>query len=133
MSCFNSGQDGGHSILFSYAQIMVVTNRYSPKIILLEFNPEDLVYKNGDYEKLSILLPYFRNYPEIKSVILLRENFENIKILSDIYPFNSNIASILRNNIPELAKHNKNFDGYIPLQGEIADNQKLLQPEKPWN
>lgn len=121
MSCYNAGQDGGHCIIFPYAQIKIVTERYSPKIIILEFS--GINNFPGAYDRLSILLPYNKKYPEIRPLILLRNRFERIKLLSSIYPFNSNVIDLVRfhTNIPE------DFDGYIPLKETL--NIGLLKPE----
>jgi len=121
MSCYNAGEDGGHSIIFPYAQIKIITERYSPKIIILEFSGVNDF--PGAYDRLSILLPYYKKYPEIRPLIRLRNRFERIKLMSSIYPFNSNVIDIIRfhTNIPE------DFDGYIPLK-KILDID-LLKPE----
>jgi len=121
MSCYNAGEDGGHCIIFPYAQIKIITERYSPKIIILEFS--GVFNYPGAYDRLSILLPYYKEYPEIRSLIQLRSRFERIKLISSIYPFNSNVIDIIRfhTNIPE------DFDGYIPLKKML--NIDLLKPE----
>jgi hypothetical protein len=121
MSCYNAGEDGGHCIIFPYAQIKIITERYSPKIIILEFS--GINNFPGAYDRLSILLPYYKEYPEIRSLIQLRSRFERIKLMSSIYPFNSDVIDILRfhTNIPE------DFNGYIPLKKTL--NVDLLKPE----
>ncbi len=119
MSCYNAGLDGGHSILMQYAQIKAITNRYIPKIIILEFHPNSIVRYTGDYDKLSILLPYYNDYPEFKPFILLRSPYEKIKLLSAIYPFNSNIVNIIRYNTNTHAARKKDFDGFVPIYDKV--------------
>jgi hypothetical protein len=126
LSCFNAGQDGGHSILLPYAQIKTITDRYTPKIIILEFFPSGLVNDPSNYEKLSILLPYYNRFPELKPFILLRGPYEKIKLLSSIYPFNSDIINILKFNTNYHYDKKKNLEGYIPLTGNL--NISLLKP-----
>lgn len=122
MSCYNAGQDGGHSIILPYAQIKVLTERYSPKIIILEFSPENVVHFTGIYDGLYILLPYYKEYPEISSLILLRGSYESIKLLSSIYPFNSNIINIIRFNTNYHAERKKDYDGYVPLKRVMSND-----------
>jgi len=129
MSCYNAGQDGGHSILLSYAQIKVITERYSPKIIILEFNPNGIVHYPGDYDRLSILLPYYKGYPGIRSLILLRSPYERIKLMSAIYPFNSDVLNIITFNTNYHAKRHQDFEGYIPLE-EIMNIDMLKKEPK---
>ena len=126
LTCFNVGQDGGHSILLSYAQIKIITSRYSPKIIILEFDPEAIVHYTGDYDRLSVLLPYYKEYPQIQSIILLRSKFERLKLMSAIYPFNSKLNTNLMNIIRSFS-NTKAFtkqinNGYIPLEGVMRNN-----------
>ena len=124
MNCYNAGQDGGHSILLQYAQIKELTERYSPKIIILEFHPNNIVRYQGDYDRLQILLPYYSDYPELHQLIQLRSPYEKIKLLSAIYPFNSNIINIIRFNTITHASRRQDFNGYIPLKGRM-NNEKV--------
>jgi hypothetical protein len=127
MSCYNAGIDGGHSILLPYAQIKVITKRYSPKIIILEFDPDNIVRYAGDYDRLSVLLPYYKEYPELRPLILLRGPYEREKLLSAIYPFNSNIINIIRYNTNTHAARRKDFEGYIQLESSM--NIGMLKKE----
>lgn len=127
MSCYNAGQDGGHSILMQYAQIKVITERYSPKLIILEFHPNNIVHYAGDYDRLSILLPYYKEYPDIRPVILLRSPYERVKLMSAIYPFNSNIIDFLSFILNPNSTWKQDFEGYVPTKGVM--NTDMLKPE----
>lgn len=130
MSCYNAGQDGGHSILMQYAQIKIITERYSPKIIILEFSPNNVSLSSESYEKLSILLPYYSIYPELRPLILLRGPYERLKLLSAIYPFNSNIINILRFNTNTHAARKKDFQGFVPINDKVLNLGMLkIRPE----
>jgi hypothetical protein len=120
LSCYNAGQDGGHCILLSYAQIKVITERYSPKIIIVELSPDGITHYERDYERLSILLPYYKEYPEIRPLILLRSIVEKIKLISAIYPFNSDIINIIRYNTNTHAARKQDIEGFIPLEGVMS-------------
>lgn len=127
LSCYNAGQDGGHSILLPLAQIKVLTDRYSPKIIIVELSPDDIMKFNGAYERLSILLPYYKKYPDVCPLIFLRSPFERIKLISAIYPFNSDVINIIRFNTNTNAARKKDVDGYVPLKGVMSID--MLRPE----
>jgi hypothetical protein len=129
MSCYNAGQDGGHSIILPYAEIKSITKRYSPKIIILEFSPTAIVHYEGDYDRLSILLPYYQKYPEMRPLILLRGPYEKIKLLSSIYPFNSDIVNIIGFNTKTRESQKKDFDGYVPLTEVLNTNLINAKPE----
>ena len=81
MSCYNAGQDGGHSILLSYAQIRILTERYSPKIIILEFNPTGIVHFDG-FDRLSKLPALLSGITirNMRSFVQLRGPFEKCKL-----------------------------------------------------
>jgi hypothetical protein len=119
LSCYNAVIDGGHSILLQATLIDVLTKRYSPKIIILEFDPQGIVHFPGDYDRLSVLLPYVSGNPEILSTVLLRSIYERVKLQSSIYPFNSQIINIIRFNTSLNAARKKDFDGYVPIVGTM--------------
>lgn len=129
MSCYNAGQDGGHSILLPYAQIKVITQRYSPKIIILEFSPDDICHYQGDYDRLSIFLPYYKKFKEIRPIVLLRDPYESIKLISAIYPFNSNVVNIIAFNTNYHPDRNLDFKGYLPLKTVMRINQLKQKSE----
>jgi hypothetical protein len=131
MTCYNAGQDGGHSIIMQYAQILVITKRYSPKIILLEFHPDKIVHYPGDYDRLSILLPYYKLYPELRPIIHLRSPYEKIKLLSSIYPFNSKVINLVRYNTNTHAARKQDVDGFLPITNKEMNFEMLkTRPEK---
>jgi hypothetical protein len=129
MSCYNAGLDGGHSILLPDAEIKAITERYSPKIIILEFSPTGIVHFDGDYDRLSVLLPYYQDYPEIRSFLQLRGPFEKIKLMSSIYPFNSDIINIIGFNTNTRAARRQDFEGYVPLNEVLNPEILKFKPE----
>lgn len=139
LSCFNAGQDGGHSILLPDAQLKIILKRYTPKIVLLEFEPCSVKLYNGDYERLSILLPYLEKYPELLPLIIQRSPFERIKLISAIYPFNSHIINLIRFNTNTHSARKRDNEGYVPLTGKelnfdlINKSSNLLQNENDVN
>jgi len=129
MSCYNAGLDGGHSILLPYAEIKVLTERYSPKIIVMEFFPTGIVHFDGDYDRLSVLLPYYQDYPAIHSFLQLRGPYEKIKLMSSIYPFNSDIINIIGFNTNTRIARRHDYEGYIPLNEVLNPEILKIKPE----
>lgn len=118
MSCYNAGIDGGHSILLPYAQIEIILKRYTPKIIIVEFNPSAMIFNALDYEKLSVLLPYYETNPELHPLILMKSPWEKMKILSAIYPFNSAIINLIRFNTNIDAYRKWDYNGFVPIKNK---------------
>jgi hypothetical protein len=129
MSCYNAGLDGGHSIILQYAEIKEITKRYTPKILILDFHPENIVHYAGDYDRLNVLLPYYKNYPDLRPFILLRSPYERVKLISAIYPFNSMVIDAIRYNTFTHAARIKDIKGYIPLNGVMNLDMYKSEPE----
>ncbi len=118
LDCFNAGMDGG-SILYDLALFKAMTQRYNPGVIIIDMIPHALSYEQSSYERLSVLNPYYKTHPEIRSIVNLRSPIEEFKHFSKIYPFNSMVIQIVmgiieRDNILETS-----LSGYVPLTGTI--------------
>lgn len=113
---FNTGRDG-HYLLFNYGVLKATLSRYTPKIVIFDLRPNDLFYLKTDYDNLISLLPFYKLHPEIRDLIYLRSSVEKIKLFSEIYPFNSELISVILNNIRFLKKHYNIRKGYIPIHG----------------
>ncbi len=116
MTYYNTGRDG-NGILFQTALLKSVLLRYKPKLIILDYYG-DFKKDAESYDRLSSLLPYYRTHPEIRKTVELKSKFEKIKLLSEIYPFNSDILSIGIGNLKINKKRYADDNGYIPLYKE---------------
>jgi hypothetical protein len=118
MSFYNTGRDG-NGVFYQEAVLKSVLKRYHPKIILFDwagkFNND-----SDSYDRLAALLPYERTHPEIRSIIGLKSRFERIKLLSEIYPFNSEILTIAIGNSEMNKKRKSDNKGYVPLTGNFV-------------
>ena len=121
-SCFNAGADGNY-LLYSYALFNTIVKRYSPKLIIFDSRPYELGNIASEYDRLSILLPYYQKYPAIRHVIDLRGPFEKFKHISYIYSYNSLLFQILKGNLGSGKSEGPELDGYSPLN-------KTMKPEK---
>jgi len=97
-SFYNAGSDG-QNIFFHLALNKIILNRYKPEVIILDIIPNELEYQQASYERMAALLPYYKDYKEIRPIIDMNGSFERIKLLSGIYPFNSNILTIAMGNL----------------------------------
>lgn len=122
ISTYNAGRDGT-SIFYQYAILKGVLKRYTPKIILLNFDMDEFKKKPSSYDRISSLLPYYKSHPEIRSIIHLKSPNEKIKLLSKIYPFNSSLFTILVGNAEFNKRRSQDFQGFVPLKKEL--NQPL--------
>jgi hypothetical protein len=121
MSFYNTGRDGNF-LLYNYAVFKAIISRYTPKIMILDINTEDLYYRKESYDRLASLLPYYDDHPEIQSTVNLRSPYEKYKLLSAIYPYNSSLLTILIGNLEINKKRKSDRKGYIPLYNRMKDS-----------
>lgn len=116
ISVYNAGRNA-NPIFYDYAVFKSVLKRYKPKIVLLDFNIQEFKVNPDNYDKISSLLPYYKDHPEIRSIIELKSPYEKYKLLSKIYPFNSLLFTIGigTTNLNTSRDHINDIEGYVPL------------------
>ncbi len=119
-SVYNVGRDG-HFILYNLAVLQSNLKRYTPSTILLDISRDEFAVNNADYDRLASLLPYYDDHPEIRNVVHLKGHFEKFRLLSKIYPYNSQLLTIAvgnmeRNRFRDL---NRDVQGYVPLHKKV--------------
>ena len=123
MSAYNVGRDG-ISVFYDLAILKCVLKRYRPKIIVLDFDEQEFRKDDQSYERLSSLLPYYMNHPEIRSIVDLRSPYERYKLLSHIYPYNSLLFTIYAGNAEFNKKRRGDINGYVPINNVWGDPMK---------
>jgi hypothetical protein len=121
MSFYNIGRDGNY-LLYNYAVFKSIINRYSPQIVLFDLNLDELNYNKDNYDRLSALLPYYSNHPEIRNVVNLKSPYEKIKLLSATYSYNSFLLTIISGNIGTNKILKGERKGFIPLVMTLNDS-----------
>lgn len=118
LSCYNSGRDG-QMIPYSAAVQEVSLKRHKPKLVILDINPWELAINQSKYEKLTILLPYCQQHPELVKYIAEVSEFERYKLFLQTYPYNSTVFILAANALfPNSVK--KDSSGYLPLEGKVT-------------
>lgn len=125
ISVYNGGRDGG-SIFYDYALLKSILKRYSPKVIILDVSWE-FESKQNAYDRLSMLLPYYKNHPEMRSIIEHKSHYEKIKMLSKVYPYNSMIFSILAGNLEYNKSRIKDLSGFVPLSKVWKEEIRIVK------
>jgi len=124
VSSYNTGRNGT-GIVYYYAILRSVLKRYTPKYIILDIRPDEFLKSSNGYDRLSMLLPYYNSHPELDSLILLRSKFERLKLLSQIYPYNSLLLAIILGNTELYKNRETEIKGYLPFFGEMNPNEPL--------
>ncbi|MCS6991193.1 MAG: hypothetical protein NZL95_04955 [Chitinophagales bacterium] len=68
---YNGGHDG-QTVFYELAVVRSVLKRYTPKLVIIDLNPEELYYRELHYDRLNVLAPYYRDFPEVRDIYLLR-------------------------------------------------------------
>ncbi|MFT3680256.1 MAG: SGNH/GDSL hydrolase family protein [Ferruginibacter sp.] len=97
MSYYNTSREG-FFMLYYEAVLRCVLKRHTPKLVVLDIRTNEFLDSKQNYDKLSVLLPFYRDHPEIRPILDLRGKYERLKLISSIYPFNSLLFKIAANN-----------------------------------
>ncbi len=126
---YNTGRDG-NGIFYQTALLKSILKRYTPKFIILDYAGGFGRLDRKVYDNLSSLLPYYYSHKEIRKEIELRSPFERIKLVSKIYPFNSQILTIGIGNMDINEKRKPDNKGYVPLVSERAVTMEVYSSIK---
>ena len=121
-SCYNAGKDK-QGLFYQQAVLATILRRYHPSYILLDLSPIAFAPSEADPDELSVLLPYYTRYPEIRAALRKKSPWEPVKTLSTLYRYNSlclQVAFDILSRREDTSIHN----GYIP-------NDQSLTP--PWS
>ncbi len=125
MSCYNVGRDG-MPFFYHYALLQAVLKRYIPKMIILDCEYGTLKYNEGNYDRLSTLLPFYNDHPEMQPIIELKGPFEKYKLLSKIYPYNSLLFKIGVGNLHSNKKRHEDINGYVELTHSLDEPMRSV-------
>jgi hypothetical protein len=113
-TCYNVGRDG-EPVFYHYAVLKGILKRYTPKIIILDFENGGFQKYQSSNDRLGVLLPFYKKHPEMRSIIELKSPYENFKLLSRTYPYNSLLFKIALGNLKLHKEEKEDIKGYLPL------------------
>lgn len=117
MSCYNCGEDG-MGIILSYARLNAILSRYTPKMIIYDFEKSFDIKEGDNYRYLGKLKPFYPD-DEIDSLFNEISFTERFKMLSHLFRYNSQLVDIA---IGLLSKSPQTAESYTynPL-GHVMD------------
>jgi hypothetical protein len=125
VSCYNAGRDG-QPLFYHYAILKANLKRHIPKIVILSFDARNFSKNQDSYDRLSIILPFYKNHPEIRPIIELKTSYEKIKMISAVYPYNSLLLPIISGNLGIGKRGRVYTNGYFPLVGTLTRPSKNI-------
>jgi len=129
MTFYNTGRDNT-GIRFQIGVLKSLLKRYTPKLIILDYYGN--FDKNNIVNDIPSLLPYYRTHEEVRKIIESNSTFERAKLLSEIYPFNSQISSIIIGNLEINKKRYSDDKGYVPLFNQWQAKLDSINIEKTY-
>ena len=116
LSCFNAGQDG-NGIIMQYGRWKMISERYSPKIIIYDVNPSFDLAHNDNMTYIDRLKPFCQNN-QVESYVSMLFPLEHFKLYSRMYRYNYKFIEFI---FDCSRVKNNGLQGYIPLEGYIRE------------
>lgn len=106
MSCYNTGEDG-NGIIYCYGILKMITQRYSPKLIIFDVTRFDIeVDDNMKY--LDLLKPYYYE-PGVDSIFWAIEPKTRFMMLSNLYRYNTTCIRVIGNFVRPMSACPKGY------------------------
>ncbi len=119
LTCFNTGVDG-NGIIFCYGTLRMITNRYSPQLIIYDVSGFDL-YEDDNMKYLDLLKPYYYE-SGIDSIFWSVEPKTRLMMCSNFYRYNTTCIRILGDFLHPMQTSS---DGFVPLH-KVMDYEPEL-------
>lgn len=126
MTCYNTGEDG-NGIIYCYGVLKMITQRYSPKLIIYDVAGFD-IFEDDNMKYLDLMKPYYYE-PQIDSIFWSVEPKTRLMMLSNLYRYNTTCLRVLGNYIHPINCYPK---GYCALH-KIMNYEPAINRFKPRN
>lgn len=123
MSCYNCGVDG-NGIVFLYSRLLIMTNRYTPKVVIYDIQ-QNFDVEVGDNIKYLKWIKRFYNEPGVKDVFTMVNPFERYKMWSQLYRYNGGFIQMLSDNVSPLRE--VEYGGYRPIKMSLGYTPKVTE------
>jgi hypothetical protein len=127
-SSVNAGLNGGYGVYLPTFQVDEISNNYKPKAIIVEIDPNALGFWKGNYDRLTVLLPFIDRYPNAIDYILLRDNYQKVKLYSKSYRYNSLIYNELMYSL--FANKFNHVKSFIPISKKLSSKDSIASVNK---
>ena len=122
MSCYNTGEDG-NGIIMCYGFLKMITQRYSPKLIIYDVTGFDM-YEDDNMKYLNLMKPFYFE-KGVDSIFWSVEPKTRIMMLSNLYRYNTTCLRVLGNYIHPMTNYPK---GYSALY-KTMDYEPVIKEE----
>lgn len=123
MTCYNTGEDG-NGIILCYGFLKMITDRYSPKLIIYDVTAFD-TYEDDNMKYLDLMKPYYHE-PGIDSIFWSVSPKTKFMMMSNLYRYNTTCLRVLGNYIHPMNSYPK---GYSALHKVMGYEPVVKNPE----
>lgn len=106
MTCYNTGEDG-NGIILCYGFLKMITERYSPKLIIYDVTGFDM-YEDDNMKYLDLMKPYYYENG-IDSIFWAVEPRTRVMMLSNLYRYNTTCLRVIGNYIHPMNNYPKGY------------------------
>lgn len=123
MTCYNTGEDG-NGIILCYGFLKMITERYSPKLIIYDVTEFDM-FEDDNMKYLDLMKPFYYE-KGIDSIFWSVEPKTRIMMLSNLYRYNTTCLRVIGNYVHPMTNYPK---GYLPLH-KTMDYEPEIKEEQ---
>ena len=121
MTCYNTGEDG-NGIILCYGFLKMITERYSPKLIIYDVTGFDM-FEDDNMRYLDLMKPYYYE-KGIDSIFWSVYPKTRIMMLSNLYRYNTTCISVIGNYIHPMNYYPK---GYLALNKTMGYEPEIKE------
>lgn len=135
MTAYNCGS-ANSSILLQYGRLKMITQRYCPKLVILDMTTFFDIYKSNVKDEINYIQPLKKFYdrPGIDSLFSNFSRLETLKMNSQLYRFNGYLPDMIIDYLT--TDTTKNHQGYKPIFDTIdyePDSTDLVNEALVWD
>lgn len=106
LTCYNTGEDG-NGIILCYGFLKMITERYSPKLIIYDVSGFDM-FEDDNMKYLDLMKPFYYE-KGIDSIFWSVEPKTRIMMLSNLYRYNTTCLRVIGNYIHPMTSYPKGY------------------------
>lgn len=126
MSCYNCGELN-NGIVFLYGRLLMMTNRYTPKVIIYDVHSGTDIIHSDNIQYLGWLKRYY-DEPGMKDVFTMVNPTEHDKMHSRLYRHNGYFVQMLQDNVHPVS--DPLYNGYCPVYETMEYDPVVTTPKQ---
>lgn len=126
MSCYNCGELN-NGIVYLYGRLIMMTNRYTPKIIVYDVHSGTDIVNSDNIQYLGWLKRYY-DEPGMKDIFTMVNPTEHCKMRSQLYRNNGYFVQMLTDNIHPVSA--PLYSGYCPVYETMEYDPVVTEPKQ---